>query len=66
MISVPAFVARLVQREDIALESINTSPKPKDVEIMKLSDSKTDIEAHQEISALDMNCVAYGQGEVQG
>ncbi|XP_022858631.1 protein TPX2 isoform X3 [Olea europaea var. sylvestris] len=55
------FVARLVQREDIALESINTSPKPKDVEIMKLSDSKTDIEAHQEISALDMNCVAYGQ-----
>ncbi|CAI9759428.1 unnamed protein product [Fraxinus pennsylvanica] len=50
------FVARLVQSEDISLENINTSPKPKDVEIMKLSNSNTDIEAHQEISDMDMNC----------
>ncbi|KAL2551631.1 Cell cycle regulated microtubule associated protein [Forsythia ovata] len=53
------FVARLVQREDISLENINTSPKPKDVEIMKLSDSDSGIEAHQEISAVDVNCREY-------
>ncbi|CAI9761934.1 unnamed protein product [Fraxinus pennsylvanica] len=50
-----SFVTRLVQREDISLENINTSPKPKDVEIMKLSDSNTDIEAHQDISIANMN-----------
>ncbi|XP_022845335.1 protein TPX2-like [Olea europaea var. sylvestris] len=50
------FVAKLLQREDKSLENIITFPKHKDVEIMKLSDSDTGIEAHQETSAVDMKC----------
>lgn len=49
-------MAKLLQREDKSLENIITFPKHKDVEIMKLSDSDTGIEAHQETSAVDMKC----------
>ncbi|CAA3005715.1 Hypothetical predicted protein [Olea europaea subsp. europaea] len=55
------FVAKLLQREDKSLENIITFPKHKDVEIMKLSDSDTGIEAHQETSAVDMKCQDKGQ-----
>ncbi len=48
---VPAFVTKLVTREDIMLENVNTSPKPKDVESNLDSDGGTG----RDFCTLDVN-----------
>lgn len=49
--SVSAFVTKLVKREDILLENVNTSPKPKNVE----STMESDVGVGRDFCALDVN-----------
>ncbi|KAL2543511.1 Cell cycle regulated microtubule associated protein [Forsythia ovata] len=61
------FMARLVRREEILAESVNTSPKPKDAETLNLLESELNIEADQEISAVDMDMDSRdGEGQDRG
>lgn len=52
----PAFVLKLVTKEEILKENVQISPKSKGVEDMNLVQSGSDIDVDEEISAVSMSC----------